>query len=235
MSKRFLVAVGVALAVACSPAFGGVITAKFLGVSPGKAIHIHDGSTSPALDRDVLAGIMNFQILPGTTETFLGNVGDTFTAFCIDLGNTISTSQSYTWNVVDPSVAPDPNVYSDGPISASELLALQKLIGAVPVSSLTTATLASAFQAAVWEIVNEASNIYDVTTGDFIAGGNLNTALANQMLTDSAGYTGPLPQLAALTSPCAQDLLVIIPEPATLATLSTGMCVLALRLKRRRR
>lgn len=234
MSKKFVIAAAVAIWVACTPAAGGIITATFLGVSPSQAVHISDGS-GPGLSINTLAGIFNLQIQPGTTYAGLGAVGDTFAAFCIDLGNTIAQNQTYTWNVVEPTDAPDPSVYSDGPVSAAELLSLQKLVGANPISSLTTGALAAAFQAAVWEIVNESGSIYDVTAGNFIASGGLNTTLANQMLTASASYTGPLPELMALTNPGVQDLLVIIPEPASVATLGAGMGVLALRWNRRRR
>jgi hypothetical protein len=235
MSKKCVIAAAIGLWMGCTPALGGIITAKFLGVNPGRTIHIYDSSTSPALSRYTSAGLFNFRIEPGTTYTALGGVGDTFTALCIDLRNTISTNHVYTWSVVDPSDAPNPTTYSDGHISANELLALQRLIGAFPISSLTTGRRAAAFQAAVWEIVNESGSTYNVTIGNFKAGGRLDTALANQMLADSAGYQGPLPELKALTSPCAQDMLVIVPEPATLATVVAGMGALAVRRRGRRR
>ncbi len=235
MSKRFVIAAAIGLWMACTPAAGGIIKATFLGIYPGRTIYVYDGSTSPPLSLYTRAGIFNLRIEPGTTYTDLGQVGDTFTAFCIDLGNRIATNRTYTWSVVDPSDAPDPSVYSDGPISPSELLALQKLIGTYPVSSLTTRRQASAFQAALWEIIDESGSVYDVTAGNFIAGGWLDTTLANQMLTVSANYQGPLLPLKALTSRCAQDLLVVIPEPATLAVLTAGMGVLAFHWRHRRR
>lgn len=235
MSKRFLIAAAIGLLMASTPAAGAIITATFLGVNPGRSIYVYDSSTSPALSRYARAGVYNFKIEPGTTYTGLGAVGGTFTAFCIDLGNTIASNRTYTWSVVDPSDAPNPSTYSDGHISAGELLALQRLIGAYPVSSLTTRQQAAAFQAAVWEIVNESGSVYNVTAGNFRAGGRLDTALANQMLAASASYQGPLPLLKALTSPCAQDMLVVIPEPATLTILGAGIGILAHRWRYVRR
>ncbi|MCJ7544946.1 MAG: PEP-CTERM sorting domain-containing protein [Phycisphaerae bacterium] len=235
MSKRFLIAAAIGLWVAVTPAAGTIITATFLGVNPGRTIRVYDGSTSPALSRYVSAGVYNFRIQPGTTYTGLGAVGDTFGAFCIDLGNTIARNHTYTWSVVDPSDSPNPSTYSDGHISASEMLALQRLIGAYPLSSLSTRAQAAAFQAALWEIVNESGSVYYVTVGNFRASRYLDTALANQMLTVSAGYQGALPLLKALTSPCAQDMLVVIPEPATLSLLSAGMGILALHRRHVRR
>lgn len=235
MSKKCLIAAAIAIWVASTPAAGGIINAKLLSVNPSQVIRIHDGSTSPPLDVYTRAGIFNLRILPGTTDLSLGSIGDKFTALCIDLGNPISVGGHYMYNSVDPTSAPNPHVYSDGLISDAELLALQKLLGAFPMSWVTTGQEAAALQAAVWEIVNEAGNVYDVTAGDFIGGGALDTNLANHMLTVSAGYTGPLPELMALTNPCAQDLLVIIPEPATFTMLVMGMGVLAVRWTRRRR
>jgi hypothetical protein len=49
------------------------------------------------------------------------------------------------------------------------------------------------------------------------------------MLATAAGYQGPLPELMALTNRCIQDLIVIIPEPATLATLGAGTVLLVVR------
>jgi hypothetical protein len=213
----------------CAPAAGGIITAKFLGVYPGQRIHIYDGSSSWPLDRYARAGIYNLKIRPGTTDFSLGDVGDTFMALCIDLKNSISTNHVYTWTVVDPSDAPNPTTYSDGHISAAELSAMQQLLGAFPLSSITTDQEAAALQAAAWEIVNESGSTYDVTSGNFRAGGILDTVLANQMLATAAGYQGPLPELMALTNRCIQDLIVIIPEPATLATLGAGTVLLVVR------
>jgi hypothetical protein len=235
MLNKSLIAAAIGLAMACAPAAGGTITAKFLGVYPGQRIHIHDGSSSRPLDRYARAGIYNLTIRSGTTDFSLGDVGDTFLALCVDVANPITTNRVYTWTVVDPSDAPNPTTYSDGHINAAELLALQQLLGAFPLSSVTTDQQAAALQAAVWEIVNESGGIYDVTSGNFIAGGVLNTVLANQMLATAASYQGPLPELKALTNRCAQDLIVIVPEPATLSILAGGMSVFAFHLRHRRR
>jgi len=235
MSKKSLLAAAIGLAMVCAPSAGGVVTAKFLGVYPGQRIHVHDSSSYWPLDRYARAGIYNLKIRPGTTDFSLGDVGDTFMALCIDLKNPITTNHVYTWTVVDPSDAPNPTTYSDGHITAAELLALQQLLGAFPLTSITTNQAASALQAAAWEIVNESGSVYDVTSGNFRAGGALNTTLANQMLAAAAGYQGALPELMALTHPCAQDLIVIIPEPATLSVLAGGMSVLVFHLRQRRR
>jgi hypothetical protein len=54
------------------------------------------------------------------------------------------------------------------------------------------------------------------------------------MLATADGYQGPLPELMALTNRCAQDLIVIIPEPATLSILAAGIGVAVFHLRHRR-
>jgi len=99
---------------------------------------------------------------------------------------------------------------------------------------------ARAMQLAAWEIVYEYMNdttTLNVTTGNFYVTGSSANSTANTMLNSLADYTGPLPELVALSNqnPGKQDFVRIIPEPVTMAGLMLGIGGLGGYIRRRRR
>ncbi len=236
MYKLVVVALAALVLAANADAATYYVTAKYTGTNPGKQIVIKDYSTDPRLKLTTWAGVYNFKIKAGTTYTELGGVGDVFHAMCIDIGNPVYKGRTYTWEVVDPTEGPTPDVYSDGKINETERLALQRLYGMHYATGTTTHVDAAAFQAAVWEIVNESEGVWDVTAGNFQAS-SVNTAKANMYLATSSSYDGPLPTFVALVSDRAQDQLVMlptysppppppppsVPEPMSMITLALGL------------
>ena len=244
MSRLTIIAT-VALVLAATADATEYVVAKFLGVSPGQQVTIYDYSSSPRLKAKVWAGVYNFQIQSGTTYTELGGVDDVFSTYCIDIGNWVSKNHAYTWTVVDLTDAPVPFLYSDGKMSAAEQSALQKLYGQSHAASLASAPAAAAFQAAVWEIVNESGSAWDISSGNFKATG-IDATTVNTLLANSVSYDGPLPTLKALTSNCTQDQVFllpgygppppppyVIPEPVSLAMVVLSLSGLGGYLRKR--
>lgn len=107
-----------------------------------------------------------------------------------------------------------------------------------------SASGSAAFQAAVWEIVNEKSGTFSLSGGSFM--GNFSnsfyvtdstTQQANAWLSAVNSFSGPeLYKAQKYVSASAQDLLVItaVPEPETYAMLLAGLGVMGVVARRRR-
>jgi hypothetical protein len=236
-----------ALLLAAGMSDATTVVAKFKGVSPGMNVNIYaDKNNDPAyeLNTTTQAGIYQFDALSSDFDAI--EAGDTFGTFCIDLQQHVSAGGIYTFTVTDVNNAPSPTTYSLSTISEAQELDLLKLYAQY--YSLATGGLvvdAAAFQAAVWEIVNEHWLDYDVLDGSFKVRSDWTPApLANQWLDSLADYTLPpqqQPNLMALLSTCAQDQLILIPggggdipEPLTLAGLLMGLGVIGDTVRRRR-
>lgn len=88
--------------------------------------------------------------------------------------------------------------------------------------SVATDDEAAALQVAIWEVVNELNNPFNVQSGDFYLT-NTRTeviTMANQILADIELPTDFDPTKSLVTNASYQD--VIIPEPATMLTLGLG-------------
>ncbi|MBX3379148.1 MAG: PEP-CTERM sorting domain-containing protein [Phycisphaeraceae bacterium] len=212
-------------------ASGAYIDAKFLGVAPGVQVwySINNGALQTAY-----AGGFNFKRTGGsTTDPFFGNVGDTFTTFCIDLQKTVSVNSTYGWDKTALPNAPTPPGNSPYPMGAAKAALLGEL-WARHHSGLSTNDQYGAFQMAVWEIVFEdlTVNSLNVALGDFkIFDGIVATALAQIWLNELDGSKSF--NLYAITgnaqSGLPQDQLV--PTPGSLALVGLG----GLAMIRRRR
>jgi hypothetical protein len=192
----------------------GTLNASYDGVMPG-------------LSNGVNGGVFNFTKLGGTfTTPLLTNTpANDFIGFCLDLGEFVASPVLY--QVQDLTDAPVPGVK----ITAQKATDLAKLVGGVLAGSfsnvattLDTNLKASAFQLAVWEIVNEGGGTYDTTAGWVYApsDGTVRT-LANTYLGTIAGATAAS-GLFALTSAGTQDFMVqVVPIPAAAWLLGSGL------------
>ncbi|MFA6187230.1 MAG: hypothetical protein WC770_08495 [Phycisphaerae bacterium] len=185
----------------------------------------------------VYSGIFMFN---KTASTGTGNLisNGTIGGFCMDLSEYLASGPQ-TYEVLNVSEGPKPTTFLGGGMGATKAAYLSELWGRYFDSSwmaggtYTAAQNAQAevFQAAIWEIIYEdlptSSAGWDVTidstTGNkgFIAA-NLDYTLANSWLGSLTGmYQGA--NLTALSYNGNQDILTVIPEPATVAFLAAGL------------
>jgi hypothetical protein len=185
----------------------------------------------------IYAGMFMFN---KTASTGTGNLLDngTIGGFCMDLSEYLATG-SKTYEVLQPSEGPKPNNVLGGGMGDVKANYLSELWGrhfdsswmAGGIYTPTQNAQAAAFQAAIWEVIYEdmpmSSAGWDVTVDGTIGNkgfkaANLDYALANSWLHGLTGtYQGA--NLAALSSDGAQDVLVAVPEPATVAFLAVGL------------
>ncbi len=157
--------------------------------------------------------------------------------FCMDLPENLSSS-TLTYDVVMPEEGPVPTSFLSGPMGAEKADYLSELWyehfdpGWMGSGSFTADQKreAEAFAAAVWEIIYEdipeMPSLWDVmvdgTDGALgFRSANVDAATANSWLRALDG-AGPKAQLRALVYDGKQDMLVQIPEPATVALLGCG-------------
>jgi hypothetical protein len=176
-----------------------------------------------------------------TASTGTGNLIDNgiVGGFCMDLSEYLASGPK-TYEVLDVAAGPKPTTFLGDGMGDIKAAYLSELWGRYFDSSwmaggtYTAAqnAQAEAFQAAIWEIIYEdmptSSAGWDVTIdgtmGDrgFMAA-NLDSTLANSWLTSLTGTYQSAANLAALSACGTQDILVAIPEPATVAFLAVGL------------
>lgn len=141
--------------------------------------------------------------------------------FCIDLFQ--NTASGYKWyNIVDVMSAPVPH----GAMGAAKKDALSELLGRYYSTAETSGRLAEAMSAAVWEIIYETGDEWDVTSGWGFRASWVDSETANEWLASLDG-TGPRAEIIAFSNGCYQDFMV--PEPATVVLLGLGFGVFASR------
>jgi hypothetical protein len=161
--------------------------------------------------------------------------------FCIDIHQNAPSGMGL-YNIYHLDNAP---LYVGGaPMGSAKADDLGRLFTEVISSgvSMSVAANQTAFQAAVWEIVNE-TGAYNVLNGSFQAwGGSLNTTLVNGWLTGLAGKEINT-NVMALVNPTTQDYALVvpgfgstespIPEPITMAGVLFGISGLVGYVRRR--
>jgi len=122
------------------------------GISSGLKVTFTGGSQST-----VNTGEINWKVTASSTTGY--NVGDTFSTFCIQGEQSVTSGQTYTYNVVSLDSTGIPNGGSDaGVLDSTAALQIQGLVNSyfsdagVAYSGYDANQTAAAFQLAVWEI-----------------------------------------------------------------------------------
>jgi hypothetical protein len=183
-----------------------------------------------------------------TTQAFFptdaddGKIGDDIFAWCLQPNEFVSGN---TWKVADLKDAPGPagSPYPTAPMGVPGANAMERLVTALnpdldgiindigDATVDTVANLLAGFQLAVWEVANERSGAYNVSSGDFLVNDGISSnslpdgftaravALANLWLGLLPNWTDDEVTLKALVDPSptvrTQDLLVRVPDPPT--------------------
>jgi len=185
-----------------------------------------------------------------------------FISFCLEVNQTIATGPSGNFEFQKTALADAPKQSTGLGDSHVENMgndaaqALRELWGykmpSLSAAGFTDTIDIAAMQLAIWEIVSEpfvdgqTPPKFDLSTGRLTAGstssdGATVITLAKQFFDESQTYyddhpTAPLPNLIALTNPCAQDQLVaVVPEPTSLLAWCLLGCVGLVTSRRYRR
>lgn len=180
----------------------GTVSVTLNSVSPGAAVQITYNSNTSS----TTAGVFNL------TTTAPQNQ-----AFCVDLDHIINYNQTYTYELW----------LAYGRVGA--LLNLNSFIAAPDLNNK-----AAGFQVAMWEIAHDHSlgnpdnlngNVFQYNQSATIAG------YANSLLSATTGQAGYYYYLRSIEQNKTQDL-AMVPEPASMAALATGVIGLIARRRR---
>lgn len=241
--SAFILITLIALQCSASPIYG-TVTMSHTGYGAKDTMKIWGGGHSGL---SVYAGVYMFSKTAGTGEGLLLDNGPV-SGFCMDLSEYLA-SGSKTYDVIAVEDGPKPETFLGGPVGQQKAAYLAELWGRFfdPAWSAGGAYTsqqksdAEAFAAAVWEIIYEdlpaSSAGWDVTADGTVGSKgfrakNLDYQTANSWLHALDG-TGPVAQLRTLSYCGAQDFLVVIPEPATVAFVAVGFASLFLGRKTR--
>ena len=199
------------------------VTVTYNGVSPSKSVSLSKNSGGNYNNYTV--GLVNLTGAVSNPTDLRG----AFTAFCIDINQSISNGNTYTdFNTSLLQNAPIPT----SPMGASKTDKLEQLWYNER-SILSSSDSYAAFQVAVWEIVNDSG--LSLTGGSFrAASGSVRTLAQNYL--DKVDGTGGRTALYAIASQSAQDFVVpspVIPAPAAAGLGLVGLGMAARRNRRK--
>lgn len=174
---------------------------------------VHIANSSPAVTEYVYSGALS---------ATASDTAQSFEAWCVD----IFQNAYFNWSSSD-YVSESASIYPGTDKSNLLLKLATESLGSVN-NSLTS----SAFQLAVWEIVNETSGSYSLSDGTFSASGasDDSIALANNWLSKLPGVTTHNSySISVLHSADYQDFAVFtaVPEPGTIALFGLGLLGIA--------
>ncbi len=219
----------------------GTVTMTSIGFGATDTMKIWGGGHNGL---NVYAGVYMFNKTAGTDEGQLIDNGP-LGCFCMDLSQYLASG---TYDVIALEDGPLPTAFLGEPMGLQKADYIAELWGrfydpAWAAGGSYTAqqrSNAEAFSACVWEIIYEdlpTSPLgWNVTTDD-TAGDkgfkaeNLDYQIANVWLHTLNG-TGPRAQLRSLSNNSCQDMIVAIPEPATITLLTMGFSSLVLSRKK---
>lgn len=231
----------------CTSAFATLATidAAYVGIDAGgKQGVILNGSNITGAN-GVMA--MDTQNPAGELAELLG---DHVWGYCYELGQYASTNFStFDVELLEDAIASDKaglirqlwELHYDDSWEADTLIFTDQFVSGEPADT-TENQEALAFSFAIYEIIYD----YDGNMNHLdLGGGDLQSSIANTIPPQAAGiaqswlnglvdpglYTGPLAKLVSLKNDSKQDVIVEIPEPATMSILVLGS--LALLRKRR--
>jgi len=201
----------------------GNVTIDFTGVN------WHDGSTVTSLhEYGGAGGFLTYNL----TADPLREEG--FQSFCVDIFH------SFNFAVQSNDILQPATIIST--TAAADLGRLYTNHHAEIDSHGSSAANEAAFQLAVWEIVNEGSGTYNLTSGGFKASGT-GSALAQSWLTElvvasTSDYSANIWTVQSMLTTghgYAQDVVVFsaVPEPQTYAMLLAGLGLIGFSARRR--
>lgn len=186
------------------------VTVTLDNVSPSRIVGITYNNQSLG---SAYAGALNWHGQAANGHDLNGS----FSTYCIDLTQDVYLGSTYTYGVVDPSLAPNPLPPTESPgstgLGATSLQRIENLYALQYDGIGSDNDRGAAFQIAIWEMLFDTGATHDVTAGQFaVTGASANVVtLANQFVSDaltpdalSFHY-----ELLALTSPTAQDQLFV--------------------------
>ena len=252
MSNKQKWIIGLSVVLLCGSAVqAGSVQLKFDGVNPKASTKMYK-SGSIFNNNAVYVGRYNSTITApdgDDAEAIFDDLGaeydETLTlgSWCMDVYQHESTDP-LTYHIVDPATAP-----GDAPMGSEKAADLNRLftgfIDTVDGDSTNT-NLAAAFQAAVWEIVNETTATYDVTGGGF----SLSDYSTSDWASTANGWLNNLGDydvdggLKVFSNAANQDFVYyipstnppgIMPEPLTMLAVGSAIVGVGGYIRRRRR